>query len=284
MENAITELPLALFTTLVPIGSGAFLALALAFLVHPFSPEQLKRIDRLTLLPLLVMALGFVDSVFHLKDPLHIFYVFTGIGSSPLSNEIAIGVLFFVVALIYWMLAFGGKLSQAVRKGYALILGVFALVFAVSCGMAYMIETIVTWNTIFGPLEIVGIGILGGILFGTVILMQAKVYDDDLNNSYWRTALVIASVGLVLSAGALAAHIAFSATVVGTQVSGAEITAVALPFGALAIVGLVASFACLIGILTKRRTALSITGFGLVLIASFLGRMVFYLLELNVGL
>ena len=45
MEAAFAELPLALFTTLAPIGAGAFVALAIAFLTTPFSDEQLKRID-----------------------------------------------------------------------------------------------------------------------------------------------------------------------------------------------------------------------------------------------
>ena len=44
----MAELPLALFTTLAPIGAGAFIALAVAFFTTKFSDEQLKKIDRMT--------------------------------------------------------------------------------------------------------------------------------------------------------------------------------------------------------------------------------------------
>ena len=71
MEAAFAELPLALFTTLAPIGAGAFVALAIALLTTPFSDEQLKRIDRMTLIPLVVVIMGFAASFFHLASPLH---------------------------------------------------------------------------------------------------------------------------------------------------------------------------------------------------------------------
>ena len=47
----MAELPLALFTTLAPIGAGAFIALAVAFFTTKFSDEQLKKIDRMTTIP-----------------------------------------------------------------------------------------------------------------------------------------------------------------------------------------------------------------------------------------
>ena len=37
MEAAFAELPLALFTTLAPMGAGAFIALALAFFTTTFT-------------------------------------------------------------------------------------------------------------------------------------------------------------------------------------------------------------------------------------------------------
>ena len=43
----MAELPLALFTTLAPIGAGAFIALAVAFLTTKFSDEPLKKIEAL---------------------------------------------------------------------------------------------------------------------------------------------------------------------------------------------------------------------------------------------
>ena len=65
MEAAFAELPLALFTTLAPMGAGAFIALALAFFTTTFTDDQVKKIDRMTLIPLVVVLVGFAASFFH---------------------------------------------------------------------------------------------------------------------------------------------------------------------------------------------------------------------------
>ena len=62
----MAELPLALFTTLAPIGAGAFIALAVAFFTTKFSDEQLKKIDRMTTIPVVVLVAGFICAFFHL--------------------------------------------------------------------------------------------------------------------------------------------------------------------------------------------------------------------------
>lgn len=54
MELAVHEFPLTFFTTLAPLGAGAFFMLALSFCFADFSKDQLKKIDRLTIIPLLV--------------------------------------------------------------------------------------------------------------------------------------------------------------------------------------------------------------------------------------
>ena len=45
MEAAFAELPLALFTTLAPMGAGAFIALALAFFTTTFTDDQVKTVS-----------------------------------------------------------------------------------------------------------------------------------------------------------------------------------------------------------------------------------------------
>ena len=67
----MAELPLALFTTLAPVGAGAFIALAVAFFTTKFSDEQLKKIDRMTTIPVVVLVAGFICAFFHLASPMH---------------------------------------------------------------------------------------------------------------------------------------------------------------------------------------------------------------------
>ena len=49
MDMALHELPLAIFTTLAPMGAGAFVTLAIVFLSKKFSAEEYKRIDAITI-------------------------------------------------------------------------------------------------------------------------------------------------------------------------------------------------------------------------------------------
>ena len=76
MATAFHELPLALFTTLASIGAGAFISLAAAFFTAKFSDGQLARIDKLTLVPAIVVVVGFIAAFFHLANPMAAFGVF----------------------------------------------------------------------------------------------------------------------------------------------------------------------------------------------------------------
>ena len=84
MQFSVAELPLALFTTLAPLGAGAFIALACAFFTTSFSDEQLKKIDRGTIIPLAIVIVGFICAFFHLASPMNAPSVFFGAGS-PMS-------------------------------------------------------------------------------------------------------------------------------------------------------------------------------------------------------
>ena len=64
MQFSVAELPLALFTTLAPLGAGAFIALACAFFTTSFSDEQKKKIDRGTIIPLVIVIIGFICAFF----------------------------------------------------------------------------------------------------------------------------------------------------------------------------------------------------------------------------
>lgn len=136
----MAELPLALFTTLAPIGAGAFIALAVAFFTTKFTDEQLKKIDRMTTIPVVVLVAGFICAFFHLASPMHAFGVFAGLGASPLSNELLAGVVFAVLAIVYWIVALAGKLGEGARKGFAAVVAVMAVVFACFTGAAYMMR------------------------------------------------------------------------------------------------------------------------------------------------
>ena len=135
MESVFAEMPLALFTTLSSVGSGAFIALAAVVVAAGLDETALRKLDRLSLVPFAVTGVGFVCAFFHLASPLNAFFVFNGIGSSPLTNEICMGMVFMVAAAVYVVLAWTGKLSGGLRRVLAVVCAVFAVVFALFMGL-----------------------------------------------------------------------------------------------------------------------------------------------------
>ena len=79
MDLALLQMPMVLFTTLVPMASGAFVGLALAFLTSRFSKECLARIDRWTLLPMAILAVGYIASFVALSSPQYSMSLFQGV-------------------------------------------------------------------------------------------------------------------------------------------------------------------------------------------------------------
>lgn len=285
MEHAMAELPLAIFTTLAPISAGSFIALAIAFLTTKFAPEQLKKIDRMTWIPLAVLVVAFIAAFFHLTQALNAVNVFAGVGRSPMSNEIVVGVVFFVVALVYCVLGTVGKLSEGLRKGLSVVVAVVGLVFALTVGMAYMIETIVSWNTPLVPVTVLGFSLLGGGLMGLSILALGDGMKEATGSAFKPAMYFVLALGAALAVGAFAAH-AFSVQDLSTfVVSGAALVAEVLPFIIAAIVCLVVGLGCgLIALAKNNGVALPALGLIVVIVGVFLARLVFYALQVSVGL
>ena len=65
MGTGFSETPLAIFTTLAPMGAGAFMMIALSYLMFKFDDEVLARIDKITLVPLGVLIVGFIGAFLH---------------------------------------------------------------------------------------------------------------------------------------------------------------------------------------------------------------------------
>ena len=277
MEAAFAELPLALFTTLAPMGAGAFIALALAFFTTTFTDDQVKKIDRMTLIPFVVVLVGFAASFFHLASPLHAAGVFAGIGSSPLSNEILVGSLFVVLALVYVILALAGKLSGGARKGLVAVVAVAAAVFACFTGMAYMMETIASWNSPLVVVQLLGFALLGGMPLGTLVLGLAGALPDALKGSFKTAGIVVAAAGAVLAMGV--------GGMGNALVSGADLVADVTIYLAVAVASLVLAAAGTVAALLGK-SPVAMAGFGAVMavIGIFVARLVFYAVQLSVGL
>ena len=284
MAFSVAELPLALFTTLAPLGAGAFIALACAFFTTKFSAEQLKKIDRMSIIPLAIVIVGFICAFFHLANPFNAPAVFMGAGS-PMSNEIIVGCVFTIVAIVYVIVANAGKLAGGARKGFAAVVAVLAAVFAVFTGLAYVMSTIASWNTPLVPVQTLGFALAGGAAVGALVLALSGVWSDARKGSFKMAAIVLAVAGAVLAIVGLAGQLGLASGLGNAVASGAELVSAALP---LAIVGLVllAGAAALVFVATKKDSSAAFAAIAVVaaVVGIFLARMAFYAIQLSVGI
>ena len=281
----MAELPLALFTTLAPIGAGAFIALAVAFFTTKFSDEQLKKIDRMTTIPVVVLVAGFICAFFHLASPMHAFGVFAGVGASPLSNELLAGVVFAVLAIVYWIVALAGKLGEDARKGFAAVVAVMAIVFACFTGAAYMMETIASWNTPMVPVAVLGFSLLGGVSLGVLVLALSGALEDAAKGGFKMAAPVVLVVGLVLGIAGLLVQVMSVSGMGNALVDGADLVAAAsAPMWIGVVCMVVAAAAAFMALRNSKSTALAVAAPVLAIVGVFAARLAFYAVQLSVGL
>lgn len=281
----MAELPLALFTTLAPIGAGAFIALAVAFFTTKFSDEQLKKIDRMTTIPVVVLVAGFICAFFHLASPMHAFGVFAGLGASPLSNELLAGVVFAVLAIVYWIVALAGKLGEGARKGFAAVVAVMAVVFACFTGAAYMMETSASWNTPMVPVAVLGFSLLGGVSLGVLVLALSGALADAANGGFKMAALAVLVVGLVLGIAGLMVQVMSVSGMGNALVDGADLVAAAsAPMWIGVVCMVVAAAAAFMALRNSKSTALAAAAPVLAIVGVFAARLAFYAVQLSVGL
>lgn len=281
----MAELPLALFTTLAPIGAGAFIALAVAFFTTKFSDEQLKKIDRMTTIPVVVLVVGFICAFFHLASPMHAFGVFAGLGASPLSNELLAGVVFAVLAIVYWIVALAGKLGEGARKGFAAVVAVMAIVFACFTGAAYMMETIASWNTPMVPVAVLGFSLLGGVSLGVLVLALSGALEDAAKGGFKMAALAVLVIGLVLGVAGLLVQVMSVSGMGNALVDGADLVAAAsAPMWIGVVCMVVAAAAAFMALRNSKSTALAAAAPVLAIVGVFAARLAFYAVQLSVGL
>ena len=281
----MAELPLALFTTLAPVGAGAFIALAVAFFTTKFSDEQLKKIDRMTTIPVVVLVAGFICAFFHLASPMHAFGVFAGVGASPLSNELLAGVVFAVLAIVYWIVALAGKLGEGARKGFAAVVAVMAIVFACFTGAAYMMETIASWNTPMVPVAVLGFSLLGGVSLGVLVLALSGALEDAAKGGFKMAAPVVLVVGLVLGVAGLLVQVMSVSGMGNALVDGADLVAAAsAPMWIGVVCMVVAAAAAFMALRNTKSTALAAAAPVLAVVGVFAARLAFYAVQLSVGL
>ncbi|MGN0078592.1 MAG: dimethyl sulfoxide reductase anchor subunit family protein [Coriobacteriales bacterium] len=145
MEMAFAEITLVLFTTLAPAGAVGYAVIALAVMLE-HSDEKASALSHHLVIPLSLATLGLIGAATHLGTPANALYVLTGLGRSPLSNEMAAAVVFLLVSSTYWLKSFGRPLSKAARCVWLTAASLAGLVFVGFIAVAYSVPSIPTWS------------------------------------------------------------------------------------------------------------------------------------------
>lgn len=115
METALNEITLVLFTSIAPAGVVGFIMMAWV----AFSATDKARADaasRHLVIPLALAITGLIASATHLGTPANALYVISGIGRSPLSNEVVAAVAFLAIGGVYWIASFRDDMPKLVRR------------------------------------------------------------------------------------------------------------------------------------------------------------------------
>lgn len=285
-DAAMAELPLLIFTLCVPVG---LMALALVGCVRGFfgagaDAEAARKLDRLALIPVAIVLVGLAGSIMHVGAPAHIFGMFTGLGTSPLSNEIAVAGASIAVAVAYGIIACAKPMGAGVHKGFGVALAVLGAACAVFTGLAYVIPTVVTWDTPYGAVSQLGLALAGGSALAACVFALAKFETSKQANTLLAALAIVGVVGI-------AAALALQGGVAGSAMSstGATLAGVMCTYAIVAVVAVVAAAAGVALWLSaalrgKTSAGLATAGFVLVLVGLACTRVDFYGIFLSVGL
>ena len=291
-ENALSEITLVLFTTLAPSGIVACIV-TMALLLRPGLSDPLRvALNKYLSIPIAVALVGLVASATHLGNPANALYVLTGVGRSPLSNEVCAGVVFFGAAGSYWFYSFTQTRRVALERAWLALAEVAGVVFLAALALAYNVNTIPTWSHALVPVSVVLNALVGGPLLALVglaaALRDAAGNPDELIcERVPKLCAIVSAVALALNA---VVYVALGFAVLPMENATLSGTALVPHYPALVAVFAIACAAgvaaqCVALRKTGHPTLLpSIAGAALALAGIFVMRFAFYMLHMTVGL
>lgn len=303
------EWALVLFTVIMQMAVGAFCILGG---VHFFATRSrgLAEADRLSdralyaIGPVAVFAL--LVTLLHLGNPLNAPRAITNLGSSWLSREILLALLFSAGGAVFAFLQWRKFSTPTLRNALALIVAALGLVLVYAMSMVYRIPSVPAWNTpATTVIFFITTFLLGGLAMGAAFvanfwyMRRNKTAAADVQYQMlaislrWIALLAIVLLGLQftilplylsqLSAGGTAAGTATVQMLANQEGAILALRLVLLFVGA----GLLSLFVyTLVGSENKLRVVgnMAYLAFALVLISEVLGRYLFYATMVRIGL
>ncbi|MBK8021223.1 MAG: dimethyl sulfoxide reductase anchor subunit [Chloroflexi bacterium] len=302
------EWALIIFTVVIQMAVGSFVVLGV---VHFFAARRhgLEEADKLSNRALVaigpVVVFGLIVTLFHLGNPINAPRAIANIGTSWLSREILLSLLFSFGGALFAFLQWRKLTTPQVRNVVAVVVAVLGLALVYSMAMVYRLGVVPAWDTLatqvtfFITTFLLGTMAMGAAFVANFWYIRRKNMDPEhvqytllAGSLRWIALSAIALLGLqfiivplylaALAMGANPAAIA-SIEMMGQQGLILALRLVLLFVGA----GLLAVFVYSLAASEKRIRLVSnmaYLGFALVLIAEVLGRFLFYASMVQVGL
>lgn len=219
MSSGFDSFSLALFTTLSPAGVIGFICAAIPLLFFTLNDKDRLKLNRFLAIPYAIVLIGFIASATHLGTPSNALHVFTGIGRSPLSNEVLWAVLFLFFAGSYWMISFKENFPLALSRLWLTIACVAGVGLVIMTSLAYAVETVITWDSILTPLNLWFSALLAGPVMGIFTCTYARIKMPR----YVRTLLVFSIFVLLVGSLLLFFHQESLKTISNNEFSAIEL-------------------------------------------------------------
>ncbi len=191
LDFALNDICLAVFTTLAPGATLAYVVLACTLLFGKLDDRLRQRIESWLIVPLAVATIGLVASATHLGTPSNALYVFRTIGSSPLATEVFFAVFFLGTACSYWLGCIYIEGHKVLRGLWLLASIVAAGLFIAGTDLAYAMPTVITWDTTLAQV------ILPCTAFACMTPLALLIYTCSGYTSKVRLMRVLAGISLV---------------------------------------------------------------------------------------
>lgn len=303
------EWALIIFTVVMQMAVGSFVILGG---VHYFATRRngIEEADKLSDRALLaigpVVVFGLIVTLFHLGNPINAPRAIANIGTSWLSREILLSLVFSAGGAVFAFLQWRKISSSTIRNVVGLIVAAIGIVLVYAMSMVYRLDNIPAWNSIATPVSFyVTTLLLGSLAMGAAFVanfwyVRRKNLDTNqtqytmlASSLRWISLISIALLGLqfiiiplfLSSLGAQGTPAAAESAAQIAQYQGVVFAArlVLLFVGA----GLLSVFLYVLASSEKRLRLVSnvaYLAFALVLIAEILGRYLFYASMVQIGL
>ncbi|MFR3091124.1 MAG: Tat proofreading chaperone DmsD [Eggerthella lenta] len=284
-DTALGEITLVLFTTLAPSGVVAFICMGLPVLGRGASVVLRQRLNVFLGLPSWLPWWVSSPRPPTWAAPLTR-CTCSWVGRSPLSTEVFCAVVFLALAGLYWLYNFVEHPKPQLQRAWLVLAMLAGAVFVAAVGCAYAADTIVSWHTVYVPLNLMLNALVGGPILAIAGLRAAGY--EPVEGRMGRVLTMVAAAALAVNVVTFGVQGADLASIENSYLTAAELVPsyglMVCAFGVLGMAG--------IGLdaveLWPRRVRLSVGRAAgaavLVLAGIFVMRFAFYMMHMTVGL